>query len=116
MSDGMELDANKLQVFNAALHLALIVFMVTMRTKTGQSKKSARIFRAHLRDLIMTLHVVLGARIRLHDGGVYAAFILSPKHFFHRAVESENAALTQMSMCINYFAQFIFLDWWLVDA
>jgi hypothetical protein len=45
VSDGMELNADELQIPDAALYFALIAVMIAMRAEASQSEEATGIFR-----------------------------------------------------------------------
>ena len=102
MADGVKLDSHKAQIFDAPLHLTTVLIVIAVRTQASEAEESAGVFRAQLRDLIVSLARFLRSRIGLYDSGIDIVLIHAPHHLFFSAYKAENAALAQVSVSIDY--------------
>jgi hypothetical protein len=101
MADGMQLDADELQVLNASLHFAFIRIVVPMWGHAGYAEESAWMTCAQIGNAVVRFRSDGCPWVRLHDGRVYATLVHTAQDIFLGSEQPENATFAQVSMGID---------------
>src|SRR5580658_806720 len=101
MPDGVQLDPDKLQVLDAALHFAFISIAISVWSRAGYAEEASWMLGAQVGNAVVRVGSHRSPGIGLYDGGVHLAFLHSPEHILFRAEQAENATFPQVRVGIN---------------